>query len=497
MIFQMGMIQRLADFSAGVIQTATRLLNPEPWVQMERALASMQDYGKELIKAIAVDRIRLLPYSDGSDGETPAMLSAYDGLMKEACCKAAIYQIILPICFLNLEMEPASDDPIDKEAAEFCRDNVLRSRGGLPHLIEATLLPAFVRGYSTAEKLEMNQEFGRWRGKTMLREVKSKHHRHYDLEIDSFLNVTSVISRIDGNKRYPTGRFIIHRNMPMYENPKGTSEFKAIYRAAWMLDTVWKLRMAGLERYSLPFFKATYPVGNTTIRAALQDSLKHARGDGFAIFPAGAMVDALDIAGKSQTDFAAAIEHLRQEIFLGINLAYLQSVEGQNSDARGDTSISKKVTELRIWKGADDAANIINDQITPRFMKLNYPGRDYPRAHFGGVNESDALKELEKYEKLLAMKFPVSMKSFINAVKAQPALSDEDNLLMISQKYQQQQDPSLAGGLSGIGATLDQIGGRPQLNADSVSVFTQKPKMMDDDSGEEVEGVAEGKAQGE
>lgn len=495
------MLQKLADFSAGAIQSITRAINPQPWIDLDRSLEAMQDFSKELIRAIAVDRIRLLPYSDGSDGETPAMQIAYDSLMKEACCKAAIYQIVLPLCFLNLEMEPASDDPIDKEAAEFHRDNILRSRGGLPHLVESSVLPSMVKGWGLAEKIEMNQERGRWKGRTMLREVKSRSHRHYDLEIDGFLNITSVISRID-QERYPTGRFIIHRNMPMYENPKGTSEFKSVYRAAWMLDAVWKLRMAGLERYALPFFKATYPGNNTTIRASLATSLKNARGDGFALFPAGAMVEALDIAGKSQTDFAAAIDHLRQEIFLGINLAYLQSVESSsgNNDPRGDSSVSQKVTELRIWRGAHDVVNIISDQIIPRFQELNYPGRDYPRPHFSGINEADALRELEKFEKLLAMKFPVSLQSMINAVKVQPALDDEDNLLLIAQKYGGMGgDPAAAGaagddgGMAGIINRMASM--KPSMN-DSASIFTQKakPTLMDDAKpSTEVESSAEGK----
>jgi hypothetical protein len=475
----MPMMQQLADFSAGAIQKITRTINPEPWINLERSLEAMNDFSRELIRAIAVERVRLLPYSDvfgGGDGETVAMQNAYDSLMKEACCKAAIYQLFLPVCFLNLEMEPASDDPIDKEAADFCRDNVLRSRGGLPHLIESTLLPAGVKGWSLAEKIDMKQERGRWKGRTMLREVKSKSHRHYDLEIDQYLNVVAVISRLDPGKNWPTSRFIIHRNMAMYENPKGCSEFKAVYRAAWMLDTVWKLRMAGLERYALPFFKGTYPLGNTTIRSAMATSLKNARGDGFALFPSGAMVEAMDIAGKSQTDFAAAIDHLRQEIFLGVNLAYLQSVEGSQPDARGDTSISKQVTELRIWRAAADGENIINDQINPRYMELNYPGRDYPRAHFAGVNEADALKEMEKYEKMLQMKFPVSMKSFINATRSQPATSDDDNMLLIQQKYAQPpQQPG--GGMDGLMNTAGQLDQTEGLS--DVSIMTQKPTLLD------------------
>jgi len=508
----MPLTQDLADFSANAIQYVTRKINPEPWINLERSLEAMGDFSRELIKAMAVERMRLLPYSDvfsGGDGETVAMQNAYDSLMKEACCKAAIYQLFLPVCFLNLEMEPASDDPIDKEAAEFCRDNILRSRGGLPHLIESTLLPAGVKGWSLAERVDMRQERGRWRGRTMLREVKSKSHRHYDLEVDQYLNVTAVISRLDGMRRYPTSKFVIHRNMPMYENPKGTSEFRAVYRAAWMLDTVWKLRMAGLERYALPFFKATYPLGNTTIRSAMAASLKNARGDGFALFPAGAMVEAMDIAGKSQTDFSAAIDHLRQEIFLGVNLAYLQSVEGATPDARGDTSVSKQVTELRIWRAAADGENIINYQINPHYMELNYPGRDYPRAHFSGVNEADAMKEMEKYEKLLNMKFPVSMKSFISSAKIQPAMSDEDNMLLIQQKYMKQeaqaQQGGMGGGMGGTGAAGASDGGIGniigQLGSDAgfddVSTMTQKakPTMLEDDKPtEEAEGESEGKA---
>lgn len=440
----MGLLQLAADGAAGVIQAVARRINPEPFVQVQQMLEAMDDYGREVIKAFAVDRMRLLPYDDGQEGETPAMVQAYPQMMKEAPVKSAIFQIILPVCFLNLEMEPASDNPVDKEAAEFIKDNVTRSKGGVSHMVEGTLLPACVSGYSLAEKIWRPSERGRWRGRTMLTGIKSRSIRHYDLEIDKFLNVTKVIGRLD-QKPWPTSKFVIHRNMPMYEHPKGTSELKACYRPAWMLDTTWKLRMSGLQRYSMPFFKGTYPSNSTTIRNSLEKALKNVRGDGYALFPTGAMVEAIDIAGRSQSDFAAAVEHLRQEIFLAVNLAYMQSVQGSTPEGRGSAAISMGVTELRIWRLAEDLASIINDQIIPQLMAWNYPGRDYPVARFSGINDTDIMRELQIDKLMQDMGFPVSIQSLVARTKRQPALTPADTL----------RAPAIAQGAGGATGTGD------------------------------------------
>jgi hypothetical protein len=424
----MGLLQRAQDLSAGVVQTAARWLNPQPYHEIVQMQAAFERRANEVIKSLATNKIRLLPYFQSIDGETPQMRRAYRAMMREPTVRAAIYQLVLPCCFANLEMKPASDNPVDKEAAEFIKDCILNSHGGIVQIVEATILGAMIEGYSVAEKVWDECQQGRWRGRSILKKVAARDTRHYQVEVDEYLNITAIIGTID-QKTWPTSKFITYRNMPVYDHPAGTSEMKAVYRPAWMLDTVWKLRQAGLQRWSMPFLQAKYPLNNKPVLHALETALANAKGDGFIIVPEGAAVEAMQIATGSQADFAAAVSDLRTEILIGITLAHLQSSEGNTTDGAGDTSIHKEVTELRVWRYLTDLATLIlNDQVTPQLMQWNYPGRDYPKAMFSGVNDKDVLRELEIDERTQRMGFPVSIKGLVERIKRQPALTPEDTL---------------------------------------------------------------------
>lgn len=423
----MSILQTVSNMSSLALQTIARTLDPRPFAEIRTMMEAFEHRSQEVIKQMATGKIRLLPFYSDMDGETPAMRRSYRAMMREPTVRAAIYQIILPSCFLNLEMQPASDHPIDKEAAEFMQWNITRARGGLVALVEATLLGGMIEGYSVAEKVWTEAQHGRWEGSTILKAIKARDTRHYQVEVDEYLNITSIIGTLN-NKFWPTTKFVTHRNMPVYDHPAGCSEMKAVYRPAWMLDAVWKLRQAGLQRWSTPYLMGKYPLNQKGVQTALEAQIRQARGDGYVVIPEGASIEALTIASGSQADFAAAVQDLRTEILIGITLAHLQSAEGSTKDGAGDTSIHKEMSELRIWRNAADLAGIIDDQITPQLMEWNYPGRDYPRALFNGVNDTDIKRELEIDEMLQRLGFPLSLAGIVQRTKRQPAADEADTL---------------------------------------------------------------------
>ena len=65
---------------------------------------------------------------------------------------------------------------------------------------------------------------------------------------DEFRNVVGVQGlRFNPGVTFDPSKFVIYRHMPLFDNPTGMSDLRAVYSRWWMLDTVLKLRAVGLE----------------------------------------------------------------------------------------------------------------------------------------------------------------------------------------------------------------------------------------------------------
>src|SRR5262249_15114521 len=130
---------------------------------------------------------------------------------------------------------------------------------------------------------------GKSKGLTVLAALKAKDSRDYQLQFDEFFNPVGLVSRAD-QQEMKLAKFTLWRNLPLFENPTGTSDFRAAYRAAWLLDTTWRFRSIGLERFALPLMIGKYPNNQNDVRAAVEAAIKKAKALGYVVVPEEAAI---------------------------------------------------------------------------------------------------------------------------------------------------------------------------------------------------------------
>jgi|SRR5579859_4996799 len=413
----------------GVLSWAGRigralLGRPDPQVQAERAWLGEQ------IKSYQIAYNRLSPFTENLTGETQAIRDAYRQMLKEPTVKAAITTKIFAVASLDLSVKPASRNQVDKDIADFNKDNIVKSRGGIRHVVESMLWGALLDGYSVSEKVKDIAQRGRWRGKIVLKRLKAKDAQNNRLQIvvDQFKNVTRVrANQANAGKEFNPNDFVVFTYLSLFENPLGMSDMRAVYRASTLKEAAIKLRMIFLDKFTGPYLVGHYAVDS--VRTYLETALKQARQSGYITLPQGSDVQVVDLATRGTADFKSAIDDFDKEILMGLQAASLHMLEGQTPGGRGDTEVHKSTAELFTWYLASLVCDAINEQIIPDFTDMNFAGKpELPMATLGGVDAAEILQELAIYEKLHNIGVPLSLEEIYERAQRTLPKSPEDTL---------------------------------------------------------------------
>lgn len=368
--------------------------------------------------------LTFLPLSESYTDETQEMRNTYRVMLRDPTVKASVMTKLMAVCQLDPQVHPASEQGIDHDAADFVRYALTKCKGGTRRMNAAILLGAILDGYSVCEKVWKIEDRGRWAGKYRLAALKSKDTLYIDLLTDEFRNVTGIRDRRT-QKEYHPSNFVVYTHMPLFESPTGMSDLRAAYRAYWLLDTAWKLRAIGLERFTLPMLKGTY--ADDTHKAELEAALASARAQSWVSVPQGALIEAIELSAKGQSDFASAIADLKEEIALGITGAVLQMLQGQVADGRGSSVVHRSTAELLQWWLAAEAGDVITDQIVPDLVTFNFEQADFPTVTFGGVDDGSMTASITIDNGLHAF-LPLSRKEMYQRYGRQEPTDDADSI---------------------------------------------------------------------
>lgn len=379
--------------------------------------------------ASAIGKVWFLPYADTATGETPAIRAAYRQMPSNEMVKAGLMTKILAVAALDWQVQPAKEgSPRDQEAADFCRHNIERCPGGMSAIITGMLWPHLVDGFAIGEKIiEVEETDHKWRDKIVLKNIKPKDTNHLRIQGDRFNNVNTIESLLDSERvAYPITDFVYIRNMPVFDNPLGTSDLRPAYKHFWMADTVTKLRAIHAEKYTSPFLLGEYEDDDQ--QTALEESLAAARAGTWMSVPAGVKVQAMALANAGESDYKSFLDDCARNILIGIIGAYLQTLEGQVSDARGDTQVSKSIVELFQWMLAVVVQEMFNRQVFPDLIDWNYSGCGYPRLTLGGVSEQELQSMIQTFQGAQSLGLELPRKNTYSRLGIQPPSSPDDKL---------------------------------------------------------------------
>jgi hypothetical protein len=165
------------------------------------------------------------------------------------------------------------------------------------------------------------------------------------------------------------------------------------YTPWWTLDTAEKLRAMGAEKRAFPVVSAEYR--RTDTQKNVQSILSSLRYSNWIAVPEGVKVQVHDMAGQASEYFARLRQDKVEEIFLGIQFAFLHSISSGGSGQRGSAQVSQHVSSLAVWWLAQQLMKVMNRKggLVQKFVDRNYRNvRGYPRCSLTMV-DLDAMKK--------------------------------------------------------------------------------------------------------
>jgi len=342
-----------------------------------------------------------LPYFDATTmHESAVMRMAYRQMMADPRIKTAVLGKLFGIAALGLKILPADKkNTRDKAIAKHVEWMLTeRLKGTVPGLVWSILVSALIDGYSVSEKVWTLEERGRYSGKYSLKALKPKDtNNDLVLQTDEYRNVIGVLGlRYNGGQVFSPARFLIYQHLPLFDNPTGMSDLRAAYQSYWMLDTVTKLRAVASEKYAIPLLYGTYQ--SSTVKASLEGALKLAKSQRWFAVPEQCRVQALEMAGSSEEHFKSFIMDLRHDIFLSIQGAVLQTLEGETTDARGNSQVHASTSDKFVWFLANSVESCLNDRdsgLIKDCVDLNYVADEYPKAALSSVDVNELSQEIQ------------------------------------------------------------------------------------------------------
>ena len=372
-----------------------------------------------------------LPYLDEQTGETQAARAAYRRMLADPNVKAALLGKILDVAALDLRVRPANKlSRKHRRVADFVRwDLEERLQGGMPELIWSVLSGGLIDGYSVCEKVFSREENGKNAGLWPLTQVKAKDvGNDVVLRTDSYRNVVSVMGlRYNAGLDFSPARFLIYRHLSLYRQPTGMSDLRAVYGRYWLLDTVLKLRGINAEKRAMPFLVGTYQA--TSQKPTLEAMLARAKSQNWASVPEGVKLEAVNIAGSADDVFAGFVKDLKHDIFLGIQGAILQALEGSVIEGRGNSKVHRSTADLIVWYLASTVQSLLNDRdsgLIKDVVDLNFVVSEYPRATLSAIDPAELLQEAELDHRLWEMGLELSKEDMYERYGRVPPESDED-----------------------------------------------------------------------
>lgn len=393
-------------------------------------LRAERDWLVEQIKAYTIGYNRLSPLAENLTGETQEIRDQYRQMLKEPVIKAAFLKKVFSVASLDLTVKAATKDQAAQDLAEFHKDNLTKSKGGVRAIVLELLLHALMDGFVVAEKVRDVARRGKWKGKIVLKQLKAKDTAgsKIQLVLDQYKNVIAIrANNANAGREFDPKDFVVLTYLSFFGSPFGMSDFRAVFRASSLKEAAIRLRMIFLDKFTGPYLKGKFTDDAT--RTYLEAALKKARASGYITLPEGSDVEVIDLALRGTADFKQAIDDFDREILVGMQGSFLDMMEGQTPGGRGDTAVHKSTAELFVWYMAELVKDCINDQLVPEFTDLNFAGDpELPLAELGGVDPASILADLQIDKLLHELGASLSLEDLYDRAQRPMPKSPDDTL---------------------------------------------------------------------
>ena len=326
-------------------------------------------------------------------------LEIYDKMRRDEQVKACQYIKRLSVLCSGWDVESASDQPQDEEAADFCRYVLEKLKGTLEDNLKQ-ILTALDYGFSVTEKVWGLVDNGEFRGKVGLTALKTRKPHRWDFETDEYGNLKpDGLWQGQGQHKYSPQKFIIYTHNKEFDNWYGQSDLQAAYRAWWSKDVIIKFWNIYLEKFGMgiPWL---HPAEGKALLDPVFSELKTAlsnlqNGSMIGTTSSDAVIDILEAKRRGAGEYDAAIKYHDRSIARAL---LMPMGVGFSEDEQKGGSYARSQTHFNVWlwimsdlrKTVEET--VMNEQVIPELVDYNYQVEGYPRFKFMPLEEPEVLK---------------------------------------------------------------------------------------------------------
>lgn len=366
---------------------------------------------EKIESALLAGRLVVPPYISDWTKTTPEVRRQLREMMTSPVVKPSVLSLAFAVASLDLNVHPATEDPYDRDVAEFNAYGFEHADGGAAQVALSIVLGGMIDGFSVMHAPMDVIDRGRYAGKWAFRGFRDKDIDELRLVVDRYRQVTHVEGRENGEMvRWPVNvsgsNLIVTQYLPIWGTPTGMSALRAAYGPWYRMKLTEMFRAIHLEKWTTPMLRGVYPPGDDITRKSLERKLERAKSRTWIAVPANVTVEAMALATRGESEYKAAIQDYTDQIVLSVTFATLQMlVANAGGDLRGDSKTQQSTSELSVWYLVKLVTNAYNQRLIPLQTEQNYSGADYPTATLGSVNDADMLASMTVDEGLARLGF--------------------------------------------------------------------------------------------
>lgn len=299
-------------------------------------------------------------------------LKIYDELKRDAHAGAVLAKRKLAVTSRPWVVDPASEKPADKAAAEL----VLQALQSLKfNHIRKRLLEATLKGYAVSEIL-----WGLVDGRVMPVNVKARDPRRFVFGLDDTLRLRTATNMVEGEPM-PDRKFIVHRRGADDDSPYGTGVGGMLFWPVFFKRNTITFWLTFADKFGSPTAIGKYPNGaGKPEQNKLLAALRAISQDAGVIVPDGMLIELLEAERAGSVDtYEKLVRYMDEQMskaVLGETMSTTASSAGMGSNQ------ATVQNDVRIEVAKDDADELdetLNATLVKWIVEFNIPGAACPK----------------------------------------------------------------------------------------------------------------------
>lgn len=336
----------------------------------------------------------------------------------------------------GFQITPFDKTPLASEIADFIKYNFDKMEGSF-HTAMKEILSALDFGFSISEKNYRICDSGKFVGKIVLKDIKTRAPETFRFNNDEYGNIRNLTQFLPNATpiELPTDKFIIYTYAMEFQNHYGQSDLRAAYRSWWSKDFVIKAWNIFLDRYGMPTRVMTLPPsaeGDQAIVNKAMSILDSIQTDTSITLPPGFEVDFKTIGQGGNATYQEALDRYDRAIAKALLYPELGGLtERQSGGSQHMANSQMSGYDLVLMDlGLDLEELVVAEQIIKPLVHMNYGDQvPIPIFKLGAMTLRDAgafIEQLTKAAQSNLITWGYSEETSVRKTLDLPEISEDD-----------------------------------------------------------------------